>query len=431
MKRLLRLARPFPILHAGNAILSLIYSLGQTLVFARSLDRAAFSATIAAITLSFYLLPLNQAVARANFHLIRRSVVAGRGEGGHSEAAAAFHLSQLLMVAVGVVGPLLIPHGDMRFYVALACFAVANNLTNFWYYEVQTTLLAVERPVAFEIVTLLRRLANFAALVWLMLRHDFLVFGVVMLVQALLTQAWVVWDVTRRSDLFDLPRRLDGARVRTHIGLLFNSSLATFAEWLSLNGPYALFTIRFGIGPALIVLDTGLKLLRMVLTVVRNLSEIALPRMSRAVLSGSTAEARRIVLTILIVSSLPAVLVASVLLFQEHLVWRLLLGANNVVPTGAGAAFAVAILASVGFQAGSHLVGHVGRLPEIRLFMITACAGFFAASAYVLLARPEVVVALWAVVASFAMASVAGLWATARTLAAPHAPLVPAEGDRV
>ena len=411
-------AKPFPLLHSTNAGLGMVYSLCQTLIFARSLDRLTFSTVIAAITIGFYLLPINQAVARANFHLIRRSVVEGRGEGGNGEAAAAFYVSLFLMAAAGVVAPLLLPHADFNAYLALAAFTVSANLSNVWFFEIQTTLLAVERPISFEIANLIRRLANFAALGWLFVSHNFLMFAFVLLGQTIIAHVWVMFDVSRRSDLFAVPRTLSATKVRAHLSLLWSSLQATFAEWVSLNGPYALFTVRFGVGPALIVLDTGMKLLRIVLTVVRSLSEIALARVSRAVLNQAHVEAARLVGLVLGLSALPALAIAGLLLVREHLVWSALLGSSTIMPAGVGIPFALTLLASVGFQAGSHLVGHVGRSAEVRIFTITACFGAGAAAVYVLLARPDVLTAVWAVSAGFLVASAAGLWAIFRVLRA-------------
>jgi hypothetical protein len=414
--RLKALFQPFPILHAGNAGVNMIYTLAQTLVFARALDGRLFSQAIAVVTISLYLLPVNQAVARANFVVVRRRVVGGEAGHGLPQVGLAFHASQGLMLFAGVLGPLLAQPGDLKAYLALAAFATFNTLSNLWFFELQMAMLAVDRPIGFEVMSLARRIANAATLAWLWFSHDFLLFSALMLAQAVISQAWLMQRVGRHSDLFAWPRGLTRAALTEHLGQLWTSIQATFAEWLTLNGPYALFTARFGVGAGLIALDTGMKLLRVGLTVTRNFSEIALPSVSRAVIEKRGAAATRAVLIVLVISAAPVAALAGVLLLREHWLFSTLLAGNDVMPPGAGGAFALAILAGVGFQAGSHLVGHVGRAREVRIFTGCAAVSFAGLAVYMLALKPMLSPALWAVALSVSVTSLAGLWCILRTL---------------
>jgi O-antigen/teichoic acid export membrane protein len=196
------------------------------------------------------------------------------------------------------------------------------------------------------------------------------------------------------------------------------SAQATFAEWLTLNGPYALFTLRFGVGPGLIALNTGMQLLRVGLTLTRNFSEIALPNVSRAVLEKRGFAATRLVLAVLGISLAPVLVLSAVMVLREHWLFSTLLSKNNVMPAGAGLTFAVACLAGVGFQAGSHLVGYVGRPRDIRLFTIGAAVSFIGLAGYILLARPPLPAALWAVSIGVVASACVGLWTIVQTLRA-------------
>lgn len=416
--RLAALLKPFPILHAGNAGVNMLFTLGQTWLFAHALDQRLYSQTIAVVTISFYLLPINQAVARANFVVVRRQVVEGRGARGLPQVGLAFQISQLLMIAGGLIGALLCGPADLRAYLGLAAFAVFNTLSNLWFFELQMAMLAIERPLAFEIASLVRRLANAAALVWLWFSHDFGLFAAALLVQAVVFQVWLMRRVGRDTDLFAWPRGLTLAAWATHLGQLWTSAQATFAEWLTLNGPYALFTLRFGVGGALIALDAGMKLLRVGLTLTRNFSEIALPSVSRAVLEKRGGAASRAVFAVLAVSTAPVLLVAAVMVLREHWLFSALLGHNDVTPKGAGLTFAVALLAGVGFQAGSHLVGHVGRSRDIALFTAASAISFACVASYILVARPALPQALWAVSLGVVATACVGLWTITRTLKA-------------
>ncbi len=411
--------KPFPILHAGNAGVNMIYALGQTLVFARSLDAVLFSQTIAMVTISLYVVPLNQAVARANFVVVRRQVVAGVGAHDLPEVGLAFQFSQAIMILAALLAPLITHTVSLTAYLALAGFAGFNTLSNLWSFELQMAMLAVERPLAFEIASLLRRAANIAALIWLWFSHDFDVFVVLVLVQAVLFQVWLMRYVAQGADLFALPlNRLTRAAMARHLGQLLTSAQATFAEWLTLNGPYALFTLRFGVSGGLIVLDTGMKLLRIGLTATRNFSEIALPSVSRAVLEKRGAAAKRAVIAVLAVSCAPVLLLAAVMVLREHWLFNILLSKNNVMPTGSGLIFAVALVAGVGFQAGSHLAGHVGRASDIRVFTFGAAASFACVAIYILGFHPGLIGSLWAVSLGVVGAAVSGLWTIRRTLRA-------------
>ena len=159
-----------------------------------------------------------------------------------------------------------------------------------------------------------------------------------------------------------------------------------------------------------------MKLLRVGLTVTRNFSEIALPSVSRAVLERRGHAAARTVAIVLGMSAAPVAVVAGTLVLQEHWLFSTLLAKNNVMPLGAGPAFALALLAGVGFQAGSHLVGHVGRAREVRLFTICAAISFTGLAAYVLLTKPSLLPALWAVAIGVTVTAMAGLWTIVRTL---------------
>ena len=411
--------RLFPILHATNAATALVYTLAQTLVLARGLDRAAFSQSIAVTAIGFYLLPLSQAVARANFMVIRKAAVEEGRAGGHPEAALAFHVSQGAAVLAGLVGPMLIVGREPPVtIVAMTAFALFATLSNPWYFEIQSALLAIDRPVTYELANLGRRLANMAALAWFLVSHDFLTFTLLLLAQAVVAQAVLMRLVARQTDLFDIPRprAVGRAAGRAHLGRLWTAAQATFAEWLTQNGPYAVFMARFGVGPGLIGLDIGMKLLRASLTVTRSLSEIGLPHISRALLTGAADHGRRTALAVLALGLAPSLAIAGLLLWDERAVFHALLGPNAVAPSGAGAAFALAIVAGVGFQAGAHFVGYLGRAGDVALFTILAIVSFIGAAGWILLGRADDIGALWAICLAFAATSAGGLFALSRVL---------------
>ena len=419
--RLLAHARGFAGFHAVNAGLSIVYTLAQTLVFSRVLDARTFSQTVAIQAASLYLLPLNQAVARANFVLLRETTVRrdsdGAGEGrGAPEAAAAFQLSSAVLLVAPFLIPPLIGSRSGRDYVSMVALLFFCTYSNLWYSEMQMTMMAINRALRFERYTLLRRLINYASLVWLFLHRDFLAFNLVLAVQTAAFHLVLLFDGVAARELFGWPRGVTSPALRAHVKRLWLSAQATFAEWLTLNGPYMVFTARFGIGPALVAVDAVLKLLRMVVSVTRNLSEIALPGVSRAVLQGAPRRGRPAAALVLAGGGLAAGILALLVGLAPTFAFNLLLGHNNTVPAAAGAPAALALVSGVGFAAGAHLVGHTGHARSIRRIMAMAAVGIVFFAVYVLGTHAAVTPALWAFAGVFAAVSLATAVLLARLL---------------
>ncbi len=424
--RVRALATGFAGVHAANAGLTIVYSLVQILIIARVVDHRIFSQTVAIQAASLYLLPINQAVARANFVLLRERQVRTSRADSSPEAAAALQVSQAILLLASFLVPPLIGATDPRTYVTMAALLFGATFGNVWYSELQMTMMATGRAMQFEAVTFLRRILTYVTLAWLFVSRDYLGFNLLMAGQTVVFHVYLLWSVGRDSDLFRWPRGLTRAMAGQHLQRLWVSLQATFAEWLTMNGPYAVFAARFGIGPGLVALDTVLKLLRMAVLVTRNLSEIALPRVSHAIFSHQPQQARLPALGALLAGGGISAVVAAAVAFREHLTFSLLLGPNNVVPAGAGLPAAVAILSGAAFAVGSHLVGHTGRPQAIRRLMTVAVISTGLFALYSMVSHPSVVGALWAFALSFATVGVAALALLAILLRAPTEALHPA-----
>lgn len=374
LQRSVALATGFAGAHALNAGFGMVYTLMQTLVFARVLPTELYAQTVAATAIGLYTAPINQAVARANFVLLRGRTVGEGTPSGAPEAAAAYHASQLILLLVTVTTPLLLNPETLVRYAALAAFLFTCIYSNIWFAEMQMAMMATGHALMFERLSLLRRIGYFALLAWLWTSVDFLDFALALAALTLALHGFLILKMRHESDLFAWPRHVEAGAVRRHLVRLWVSLQATFAEWLTLSGPYALFSLKFGVSPSLIALDAVMKLVRITISVARNLSEIALPRVSQAVLSGTARRARSTVLAVLGLTAAGALVVGGVTIFAERRLFDLLLGANNTVPRGAGVPTAVALVAGAGFAIGSHLVGHSGATAAIRRIMWTAIA---------------------------------------------------------
>ncbi len=413
--RLRSLATGFAGVHSLNAALTMVYSLVQTLVFARALDHRLFSMTIVATAVGLYLLPINQSVARANFVLLRERAVKVSHRGA-AEASSAFHLSQLILLLVPLAAPFALGIADGREYVAFASYLFFCTYSNIWYFEVQMSMMAVEQALPFERVSFIRRVVNYVILIALLKTHDFFLCNIAWALQTLVFHIYVVCFMARGWGLFDWPHGLTWGGMKRHFARLWVSLQATGAEWLTLNGPYSVFVARFGVGPGVVTIDTVLKLSRIVVSVTRNLSEIALPRVSRALLVGEARRGRMPVAIALAGGAAAALACGAVVVLFEHQAFSLLLSHNDVIPAGAGWPTAVALLAGVGVALGGHIIGYSGDQRSIPALLSASllCMGAFAA--YVLIGRPDILGALWATSAALSGISIVAMILLVRIL---------------
>ncbi len=410
------MATGFPGAHAFNAGLAIVYTLAQTLVFSRVLSAHDFSNAIAVVAVGLYLLPINQSVARANFILLRERVVREDLVGGLPEASASFHASQALLLLVCLGAPFAIGVHNVHGYILLFCQLFFCLFSNIWFSEMQMTMLATARAFQFELLSLTRRGLNFAFMAWLFFHRDFFWFNIGLAAQTIVFHLYLIYITGRDTDLFAWPRGLTSSAVRAQLARLWMSLQATFGEWLTLNAPYAIFTARFGIGPALIALDVVMKLLRMVVTVTRNLCEIALPRVSHAIFSGQAERARLATAIVLAGGGGAALMIGYAVLFWEHRVFSLLLGPNNTVPAGAGVPTAIALMAAVGFAASSHLIGHAGAARAIRRLMAAAIIASLGFAIFAFAFPLDVLRGLWGFSLSLTLVSGVALYLLGRLL---------------
>jgi hypothetical protein len=405
-RRVASLVVGFPGLHAINMILAIAFTLVQTLVLARVLDTRLFSQAVAATAVGLYLVPLNQSVARANFVLLRDRLVRHSEQVGVPEASAAFYGNQFILALASVGTPWLLGATTPTAYWSLAGFLFFSVYTNIWVTEMQMAMLATNRAMRFEYVNLLRRTLIFLTVGFLYLQRDFLVFTILAALQTALFHIYGLLSMAGDSRLFAWPRGLTKAASRAHLHRLWVSLQATLAEWLTFNAPYAVFTMKFGIGPGLIAIDVLLKLVRVVGSITRNLSEIALPKVSHAILSGAGPRARSSVLLVLAGAGLGAGILSLIMLVDGHLVFGFLLGPNDTVPDGAGVPAALAIVSTVGFTTGGVLIGHTGEPRMIRRLLLASVVGCGLFVAAMMMFPVTVLQGFWLFGASLAIVSV-------------------------
>ena len=151
--------------------------------------------------------------------------------------------------------------------------------------------------------------------------------------------------------------------------------LSTLFELLVLNSPYAVLTALFGVGPVLVVFDTVMKVCRLAMAGTRTLAEIFLPRISRQLVAGDTAGARRGLLLVTATSLAATAIPAAAVLFFSPFVFNLLLGPNNVVPAEAAPAAALIVLTSGIYQPAAFFLSYLNAKAAIRRITALALAG--------------------------------------------------------
>ena len=146
----------------------------------------------------------------------------------------------------------------------------------------------------------------------------------------------------------------------------------------------------------------------------RTLAEIFLPRISRQLLAGEMPKARRglALVTALCVaaSAIPAL---AVLLFGQ-LIFDLLLGPNNVVPSQAIPVAALIVLISGFYQPATLFLSYLNAARLIRRVAQLAFIGAAVFALLVVLSGADPVALLWIYAAFFAAISLVSIVCSAR-----------------
>ena len=403
-------------LHGVSAVLNLCFSLLQTLVLARTLDVAAFSQLVVLVSAGLFLAPVYQLVARGNYALFAEVRSRSDWRDHLGPAADAILLTQLLSVLASVVASLLLAAPES--FLPFVAFSLYINLSNSWYNEFQTSFFMCDQGVAFTYVSLARRACSYVTLSILLYTHSFALFCSLMGLQAVAFHVLVVW-VHRAADVSSLlvPRGLGDLRALIHH--LWRSAAVVSvigAEWVAFSFPYLVFTGCFGASVELVILDTGLKLVRVALTFVRALAEAALPKLTIArsahewLMIGE--ESSRLAKATLAIA-LP---IACVIGFFGNACFRFLLGAEFPIPHEVGLPFAVSTVFASLLQLALLLVGFFGRGVDMRRLLLSASAGALVMVIIALVDPHSLALGLWALAAHLLVCACGGMQATGRAL---------------
>lgn len=421
MQRLVGLATGFGALHVAHTGLNLAFTLVQLLVLARGLDQSRYAEIVFLTAVGFYVQPIDQAIGRANYMALRpRSLgVAGDAGGGTGGEVFRFLGAQAaLLTALSFVIPALMPGSfgldDPVRYLGNALYLFGCLFTAYWSFDLQSTVWSADLGRQFAFISIIRRLLFIAALGLFWTTGSFLLFGVATTVIVVVFMA-ILARMLKGSPIWSL-RAAPATRggMVAHWKRFWSSLVFALSELFVLNSPYAVVTALLGVGPALVMFDSIMKVCRLAMAGTRTLAEIFLPRISRQLLGGEMPKARRgLFLVIALCVAASAVPALAVLLFGQQ-IFDLLLGQNNVVPPQAAPVAALIVLISGFYQPATLFLSYLNAARLIRRVAQFAFAG---AAVYVLLvwaSGADPVALLWIYAVFFAAVSLVSIICSAR-----------------
>ena len=370
-----RIGLNFGVLHALHTGLNLVYGLAQLLVFARVLAPASYAQVVFLTAIGFYFQPFDQAIGRANYVSLR-SPAGEAGLADRPEIAWLIGLYALVVIAASALIPFGMATAGPAETAALALYLFNCLFMNYWSFIAQSTAWAAGFQVLFALVSIVRRLLLFTVLAVLWWSRDFLVFGIVStLLVAVAAAVFLILARDRsRPSVRSVPspsRQGAAAYARQ----LWSSWLATLSEFVTLNSPYALIPIIFGIGPILVIFDSVMRLTRLVMAGTRTFAEIALPRLSRLELERNGRAGRRALSLVCAVCLLAALAPAAAAFWDAGTVFTLLLGPNNIVPVSTGSVIALIVLASGLYQPAMIFLSYLDAKRAIAHVTLAALTG--------------------------------------------------------
>jgi hypothetical protein len=365
-----RFMRGFAVLHMSQMLLNIAYTFAQTLVFARTLTPSHYAEVIFLTAVGFYLQPLDQAIGRSAYVSFRSNEPGAREGSGVAIHFVKAQAVMLICLSVGI--PCLMNSNN---YLGNALYLLGCLYSNFWHYDLQPVLWAAGLERRFALLTILRRLYFFAALVTMWFTADFVLFGVLNTI-GLAFSIWLAVRMFQRSDLI-----ISGSGKTTRqnflkqLSQLGTSFLSTMNELLILNSPYAVLTVIFGVGPALIIFDTMMKVVRLTMTGIRTFAEVFLRTISQDIVADKRSRARKKLLLLVLAALAASAFAAVVMLFTGPLVFRILLGPNNIMPWAATPATALIILMAGLYQPTIFFLSFLNATNAIYITSAAALVG--------------------------------------------------------
>jgi O-antigen/teichoic acid export membrane protein len=299
-------------------------------------------------------------------------------------------------------------------YLGNALYLFGCLFTAYWSFDLQSTVWSADLGRQFAFISIIRRLLFIAALGLFWTTGSFLLFGVATTVIVVVFMAVLV-RLLKQSPIWSLrSANVTRGGIVAHWKRFWSSLVFALSELFVLNSPYAVVTALLGVGPALVMFDSVMKVCRLAMAATRTLAEIFLPRISRQLLAGEMPKARRglsLVTGLCVAAS--AVPALAVLFFGQQ-IFDILLGPNNVVPPQAIPVAALIVLISGFYQPATLFLSYLNAARLIRRVAQFAFAGAAVYTLLVVLNGAEPVALLWIYAVFFAAVSFVSIVCSAR-----------------
>lgn len=400
------LVTSFGALHTVNTLLNLVFTLVQLLVLARGLDSGRYAEIVFLTAIGIYVQPVDQAIGRANYVALSQT---GTEERGGFQAAVLWTLASqaLLLTLLSFAVPLWFGVDDPVRFVGNALYLFGCLFTNYWAFDLQSTVWSASLGRAFAFISILRRLFFFGALALFWGTGQFLLFGlattliilVFMLVLLRLARS-------RTSSPTERPRIPSRSALVAYLRQFWTSLLSSLSELLVLGSPYAVLTWLFGVGPALVAFDSVMKVGRLAMAGTRTFCEITLPRINRRLGSRDLTGVRHRLMAIIAICVVASAVPAAAIWLYGPFVFSLLLGHNNVVPAQASTAAALIVLTTGLYQPAAFFLSYLNATRVIHQIAWLAVAGAALYAAAIQWLGAEITVSLWCYAAIFLALSI-------------------------
>jgi hypothetical protein len=412
-QRIVGLATGFGALHVAHTALNLAFTLVQLLVLARGLDQSRYAEIVFLTAVGFYVQPIDQAIGRANYMALRPRALGVAGETG-GEIFRFLGAQAALLTVLSFLMPAWFGLGDPVRYLGNALYLFGCLFTAYWSFDLQSTAWSADLGRQFAFISIIRRLLFIAALGLFWTTGSFLLFGVATTVIVVVFMAVLV-RLLKQSPIWSLrSANVTRGGIVAHWKRFWSSLVFALSELFVLNSPYAVVTALLGVGPALVMFDSVMKVCRLAMAATRTLAEIFLPRISRQLLAGEMPKARRglsLVTGLCVAAS--AVPALAVLFFGQQ-IFDILLGPNNVVPPQAIPVAALIVLISGFYQPATLFLSYLNAARLIRRVAQFAFAGTAVYTLLVVLNGAEPVALLWIYAVFFAAVSFVSILCSAR-----------------
>jgi O-antigen/teichoic acid export membrane protein len=412
-QRIVGLATGFGALHVAHTALNLAFTLVQLLVLARGLDQFRYAEIVFLTAVGFYVQPIDQAIGRANYMALRPRSLGVTGEIG-GEVFRFLGAQAVLLTVLSFLIPAWFGLDDPVRYLGNALYLFCCLFTAYWSFDLQSTVWSADLGRQFAFISIIRRLLFIAALGLFWMTGSFLLFGVATTVIVVVFMAVLV-RLLKQSPIWSLrSANVTRGGIVAHWKRFWSSLVFALSELFVLNSPYAVVTAFLGVGPALVMFDSVMKVCRLAMAGTRTLAEIFLPRISRQLLAGEMPRARRglsLVTGLCVAAS--AVPALSVLFFGQQ-IFDMLLGPNNVVPPQAIPVAALIVLISGFYQPATLFLSYLNAARLISRVAQFAFAGAAVYTLLVVLNGAEPVALLWIYAVFFAAVSFVSIACSAR-----------------